>query len=127
MTDSGKYTENMGNCDYMTLHTSIHHKSHQLLQYYFGSSWFQSSSIFLYTIRRDSSLHCKSSSKAAIQLYKDSSTLVERKIYSGVSCFFWECRSCFLVNFFTVRAQCLYKSVFTAYLKTLKLPKSLLN
>ena len=41
-----------------------------------------------YTLRRDSSLNCVSSSKAEIQLYKDSSTLVEMKIYSGVSCYF---------------------------------------
>ncbi len=45
----------------------------------------------LYTLRRDSSLHCISSSKHAIQLYKYSSKLIEMNIYSGVSCFFWEC------------------------------------
>ena len=44
-----------------------------------------------FTLRRDSSLHCLSSSQAAIQLYIDSSTLVEMKIYTGVSCYFWEC------------------------------------
>ena len=43
------------------------------------------------TLRRDSSLSCLSSSKAEIQLYKDSWMLVEMKIYSWVSCYFWEC------------------------------------
>ncbi len=42
------------------------------------------------TLRRNSSLNCISSSKQAIQPYKDSSRLAEMKIYSGVSCFFWE-------------------------------------
>ena len=45
----------------------------------------------IYTLRKDSSLHCLSSSQAAIQLYIDSSTLVEMKIHTGVSCYFWEC------------------------------------
>ena len=44
-----------------------------------------------HTLRRTSSLHSISSSKPSIQLYKDSSKLIEMKIlYSGVSCFFWE-------------------------------------
>ncbi len=43
------------------------------------------------TLRRNSSLHCLSSSKHAIQLYKDSLMHTQMKIYSGVSCFFWEC------------------------------------
>ncbi len=41
------------------------------------------------TLRRNSSLHCVSSSKPAIRLYKDRSTLTEMKIYSVVNCFFW--------------------------------------
>ncbi len=45
----------------------------------------------LYTLRRISSFHCISSSMPAIQLCKDSSTLTEMKIYSGMSWIFWEC------------------------------------
>ncbi len=41
-----------------------------------------------YTLRRNSSLYCISTSKPTIQLYKDSSTLFEMKMYSWVSCFF---------------------------------------
>ena len=44
--------------------------------------------LIVYTLRRDSSLHCISTSKAAIQLYIDSTKLIEMKIYSGVSCYF---------------------------------------
>ncbi len=47
--------------------------------------------IITYTLRRSIPLHCISSSKAAIQLYKDRSKLTEMKAYSGVSSFFWEC------------------------------------
>ncbi len=55
--------------------------------------WHHTVSVWhhIYTLRRDSSLHCISSAQAVIQLYKDSSRLPEMKIYSGVSCYFWEC------------------------------------
>ncbi len=45
----------------------------------------------IHTLMRNSSLHFISSSKPTIQLYKDSLKLTEMKIYSWVSCFFWEC------------------------------------
>ena len=45
-----------------------------------------------HTLRTNSSLHCISSSKPAIQLYRDSSTVTELKIYSGLGYLFWECR-----------------------------------
>ncbi len=41
-----------------------------------------------HTLRRDSPLHCRSSSQAAIHLYNNSSKLTEMKIYNGVSCSF---------------------------------------
>ncbi len=44
-----------------------------------------------YTLRRNSSLHCISSSKQAIQLQNDSSTVTEMKIYSWMGYLFWEC------------------------------------
>ncbi len=44
-----------------------------------------------YTLRRNSSIHCISSSKPSIQLHNNSSTVTEMKIYSGVGYLFWEC------------------------------------
>ena len=44
-----------------------------------------------YTLRRNSSLHCISSSKPSIQLHNNSSTVTEMKIYSGMGYLFWEC------------------------------------
>ncbi len=46
------------------------------------------SSFYQYTLRTNSSLHCISSSKPAIQLYRDSSTVTEMKIYSGLGYLF---------------------------------------
>ena len=55
-------------------------------QYNFGF-WFQ------FTLRRNSSPHCISSSQWAFSCFYTARLLVQNKMYSGVSCFFWECWS----------------------------------
>ncbi len=64
------------------------HRQHWLLDHYSNVNRGSPFTLITYTLRRDSSLHCLSSSQAAIQLYIDSSTLVEMKIFTGVSCYF---------------------------------------
>ena len=45
-----------------------------------------------YTLRRNSWLHCISSSQRPFSCFCTAGLMLEMMIYSGVSCFFWECR-----------------------------------